>query len=666
MWTFDNFPADAVKTQYGATITKAWLDQTRLATVRLAGCTGSFVSPNGLVLTNHHCVASCLNDLSTPEQNFRVNGYVAHNVGEERKCARQIADVLVATENITTKVSSATRGLSDQAANDLRKKTLTTLEERCENAGKQSNAPVKCESVSLYNGGQYFLYKYKRYTDLRLVFAPEEAIAAFGGDPDNFQFPRWCLDMSMLRAYEDGQPVKSQNFLHINFAGAKPGELVFVSGHPGSTERLLTVNQLLDLRNRLPATLLRSSELRGRYIQFAKTGAEQDRIADQQLQSLENGIKVRRKQLDALLDERLLNVKSKQEAALRSAVTNNKELAARTGSAWDDIARANKIGDTLDLPYAQLEGGAAFQSQLFRYARQLLRGAEERTKLNTDRLREFSDARLPRLQQQLLAATPIYPDLEKLTLSFSLERMREFMGPDHKWVQALLAKDSPDSLATKLVDGSKLGDPAVRAKLWQGSAVAVAASDDPMINLARLIDADARALRKQVEDQVEAPLRVATERIAAARFAILGTKTFPDATFTLRLNYGTVRGWKEGNRDVAPMTQLSRLFERATGADPFRVPESWLAVREQLDLTTPFNFSTTNDIVGGNSGSPLVNARGELVGLMFDGNIHSISGAFWFDTELNRAVAVHPAIMKVALEKVYRADALLKELSGSQ
>jgi hypothetical protein len=687
MWTFDNFPADTLKSTYGVTVTQPWLDRLRLSIVRLSGCTGSFVSADGLILTNHHCVAGCLNDLSTPQQNLRSQGFLARQRPEERRCPTQIADVLVAMDDVTSQVAAATRGLSDQAANDARKKTLTALEQSCEEASRKemgtlpispssrtdsasretgsvpNSLPLKCEAVTLYEGGQYFIYKYRRYTDVRVVFAPEADIAAFGGDPDNFQFPRWCLDMAMLRAYENGRPVATKTFLRVNFNGPAKDDPVFVAGHPGSTDRLLTVGQLLDRRANAPESLLRLSELRGRYIQFAKTGSEPARIVHDPLQSIENSIKVSRKQLDALLDERLMQSKSKQEAELRAAAVTDKKLSADTARAWDDLDRALKVGRGLRLPYSQLEGGAAFSSQLFRYARLLLRGTVEREKPNTERLREFADARLPRIRQQLQAATPVYPALEKLTLSFSLERMREHLGPDHALVRSLLREDSPDSLAEKLISASKLGDATVRTKLWEGGADAVAASDDPMLELARRVDSDARQIRKRFEDEVEAPVRVASERIAAARFATSGTRVYPDATFTLRLNYGAVRGWQDERGEIAPFTQLGRLFERATGTAPFRIPDSWQAVRTQLDMTTRFNLATTNDIIGGNSGSPLVDARGELVGLIFDGNIHSISGAFWFDAEKNRAVAVHPAIMKVALEKVYRADALMKELT---
>jgi len=660
MWTYDNFPSAAVEKKYGARIDGAWLDRVRQSTVRLAGCTASFVSGEGLILTNHHCIAACLAENSTKEKSLLDDGFVAHGRDAEIKCPTQVADILVAMDNITPKVEAATRGLDDRAANEARKRTLTELEQNCEKT--TSN---KCQSVALYNGGQYFLYQYKRYTDIRLVFAPEAGIAAFGGDPDNFQFPRWCLDMGLLRAYENGKPVQPAQHLKINFAGPQAGEFVLVSGHPGSTDRLLTVAQLQQLRESdLPPALLRSNELRGRYIQFAKTSDAARRIVDDPLTGLENGIKVRRKQLDALLDENMMAQKRREEAELRVRVRADKELATM-GDPWAEIEKANALARNLDLELGYLEGGAGFNSRYFRYARALLRGTTEREKANTDRLREYTDAALPRIRQQLAAPTPIYPELERLTLSFGFERMREWLGPDHPTVRQLLSKDSPDTLAESLVAKTKLNDPAVRLALWNGGATAVSAADDPFIQLARSIDAEARALRKRYEDEVEAPISAAEEKIARARFKLYGTAVYPDATFTLRLNYGSVQGWVEKGRPVEPFTRLETAFARATGQPPFRIPDSWQRVRDKLNMRIPVNLSTTSDIVGGNSGSPLLDARGDVVGLMFDGNIHSISGAYWFDTEKNRAIAVHPAIMREALDKVYGAKDLLRELGGS-
>ena len=659
MWTYDKFPSAKVKQQYGVTIDGAWLDRVREASVRLGGCSGSFVSPEGLVLTNHHCVTACLTENSSKEKSLLEDGFIARERRDEIRCQTELADVLVGMENVTDKVEAATRGLDEVAANAARKRTLTGLEQAC---GKETG--LVCESVALYNGGQHFIYRYKRYTDVRLAFAPEAGIAAFGGDPDNFQFPRWCLDMALLRVYEGGKPVKVARPLRINFEGPKAGEFVLVSGHPGSTDRLLTVDQLQALRSdNLPFALLRSSELRGRLIEFSKKGDAEQRISAGLLFGIENGIKVRRKQLDALLDEQMMAAKRADEADLRAKVAADPSFAG-FGDPWADITAANARARDIAIEHSFLERGLGFTGQHFGFARTLVRAAEERGKPNGERLREYTDSQLPLYEQELAADTPIYPEIERLGLSFGLERMREWLGPDHPVVRQLLSKDSPDTLAASLVGGTKLADPAVRMALWKGGSAAIAASDDPMIKLAREVDAPARALRKRYEDEVQAPISAAEEKIARARFKIYGTEVYPDATFTLRLNYGTVQGWVEKGSPVEPFTRLDRAFERATGQAPFSIPASWERVRAKLDLSTPVNLSTNNDIVGGNSGSPLLNARGEVVGLIFDGNIHSISGSYWFDTAKNRAIAVHPAIMREALGKVYDAPALLRELGA--
>ena len=670
MWTFHNPPTQLITQKYGVNVTPEWLERVRLATVRLANCTASFVSPNGLILTNFHCSWTCLEEHSSKEKSLMMEGFVAGGREKEVRCQQQIADVLVGYEEITAKVAAATKGMSDTAANDARKKTLTQLEQACEQASRKDKktGALKCESVNLYEGGQYWLYKYKRYDDVRLVLAPEYGIAQFGGDPDNFQFPRWCLDMSILRAYDaNGKPAVTPNFMKIDFQGPAENDAVFVSGHPGSTDRLLTVAQLKSLRDDdLPQTLLRGSELRGRYIQFGKQSATNERITQPSLVGLENTLKVQRKELDALLVDEMLAKKASDEAAIKAKVKADPALASAIGDPWADIERSENAGRALNLPYTFLENGAGFNSRLFRAARTVLRGSVELPKKSDDRLREFRDTALPRIEQQLAAQTPIYPELEQLTLTFSLERMREWLGPDDPTVRQLLGKESPDQLAKRLISGSKLADPSARLALWKGGAKAVDASDDPMIAIAKLVDERARSVRKKYEDEIEAVTRVASEKVAKARFAAFGTSVYPDATFTLRVSYGSVQGWNENGTKVQPFTLLSRLFERATGEEPFAVPASWMKVKDKLDLNTKFNLATNNDITGGNSGSPLINAKGEIVGLVFDGNIHSISGSYWFDEKLNRTVAVHPAIIKEALDKVYGAKDLLKELQQPQ
>ncbi|MGA2190049.1 MAG: S46 family peptidase [Steroidobacteraceae bacterium] len=659
MWTFDGFPAGAVDSTYGAQVTTAWLDHVRLSTIRLTNCTASFVSPDGLMLTNHHCIESCLAELSSKDNSLLDRGFAASKRGDERRCSTQLADVLVGTEDVTAAVTKALQGLDDSAANEARKKKLTELEQACEQANAKTKlGKLKCQAVTLYEGGQYFIYKYQRYDDVRLVFAPEAGIAAFGGDPDNFQFPRWSLDFSMLRAYEKGKPAKTPNHLQIDFAGPQVNELVFVAGHPGTTQRLETRAQLeFERDTSLPNALLRLAELRGGYIQFSRSSPANAQLVEAPLNGLENSLKVRRKLLDALHDDALMARKSEDEKNLRA-------ISPLPGTdPWQQIEAATQRERALYLPATFIEGGAGFNSILFRYARLLLRGADERTKPNTARLREYTDAALPRIEQQLYARIPIYGEVEALTLSFSLQQMRELLGPDQPIVRKLMIKDSPETLATRLVAETKLDDPAVRKLLWDGGKAAVDASLDPMIELARFLDADARSIRSQFEDEVEAPVAAASQRIAAARFKAYGTHVYPDATFTLRLNYGTIQGWAENGVPVQPFTYLDGAFERATGESPFLIPDSWMKRKADLDPRTPFCISTSSDIVGGNSGSPLIDAQGRIVGVMFDGNIHSISGDYWFDAAKNRAIALHPAIIREALDKVYGAKSLLAEMS---
>jgi V8-like Glu-specific endopeptidase len=665
MWTFDNFPHAEVAKRYGINVTDAYLDKLRQSTVRLeTGCTASFVSPEGLVLTNHHCVSTCLADNSSPQRDLVANGFSAATREQELRCQGAQASVLADTEDVTARVTNAIAGVAAADVAAARNKALTTLEAECEAAAKKSGAPRACEVVTLYQGGQYWLYKYKRYDDVRLAFAPEHAVAAFGGDPDNFQFPRWCLDMALLRVYENGAPAVTPTHLTFEWGGAKQGEAVFVAGHPGTTQRLLTVDQLKTQRSVvLPFWLLRFSELRGRLAQYSKTSPEAARTALDYLGSIENTHKVRRMQLAALLDDRMMDRHAAAERMLREKVAADPALNASAGDAWDVIARTEQKFREIVIPYTWLEGGAGFNSDLFGYARQLVRATDERSKPNAQRLREYTDANLPQLKASLEAKTPVYPELEQVRLSFSLERMREYLGPDYLVIQSVLGMKSPDERARELVTGSRLADPAVRMKLFEGGQAVVKASDDPMIALARLIDDESRGLRTIYENEVEAPQRLAQQRIAAARFNAYGTGIYPDATFTLRLSYGAVAGWEEAGRRIEPFTMLDRLYARATGAPPFELPKSWLDAKPRLDMTTRANFVATNDIVGGNSGSPMVNGQGRIVGLVFDGNFHSIAGSYWFDSAVNRAVAVHPQFIRAALGVVYPSAArLAKEL----
>jgi len=662
MWTIDNFPADTVADKYDVNIGDDWLRKAQLATTRLEnGCTGSLASENGLVLTNNHCTWGCIRNLSTAERNLSDEGFMARARGEELQCPGQQISVLVDFEEVTDKIASATTGMDEAAANDERKAELTRLESACEAASKGTRS---CEAVTLYNGGQYFIYEYKRYDDVRLVFAPELDIAAFGGDPDNFNFPRWCLDMSFLRVYEDGKPARTPNHLRWRAGGPDAGDPVFITGHPGSTDRLLTVAQLKFQRDvMLPLWLLRYSELRGRMMAWQDTSEEAARTVQQRILGYENAIKVRRNQLKALQNDRMIDNKAREEKSMRDAVAADPSLQAEFGEAWELIDRSLETHRNFYEEHLFIEDAAGLGGELYAYAKTIVRGTAEREKPNSERIRTYTDTALPQLEQRLFAARPINKEFEELQLRFSLEKMREWLGPDSQWVHRILGKEAPDALAASLVSGTKLDDPAFRKELWEGGVEAVNESDDPLIRLAAAVDPGARALRKRYEDEVEAPRIRGEEMIADARFRLYGTDTYPDATFTLRVTYGAVEGWQERGEEVEPFTRTSRLFERATGQRPFMLPDSWSAAREDLDSETPFNFVATTDITGGNSGSPMIAADGALVGLAFDGNIHSIAGDYWFDTSTNRTVGVNTAIMLEALKTVYGADHLVEELA---
>lgn len=664
MWTFDNPPTQRVRERYGVELTADWLAAVRRATVRLeGGCTASIASASGLLLTNHHCVRQCLRELSTPGRDLAAGGFLAAGPDAEERCASEQASVLEGMEDVTEQVRAAVGDDAGPGANERRKAALTRLEHACEQAWRERGEPRACEAVTLYGGGQYFLYRYRRYEDVRLAFVPEGEVAFFGGDVDNFQFPRWSLDFALLRLYVDGKPAHTPDFLHWRAAGASAGEPVFVAGHPGSTQRLQTAAQLRFERE-LPLAhwLLRAAELRGRYLQFAAAGGERARVAEVPLFALENAFKVRRQQMAALLAPGFLPAREREEQALRAAVAADASLRVLAG-AWEEIGAALDRYRGFHDRHVFLEQGAALQGELGTAARLLVRLATERRKPNEQRQRGFTEAALPLLRQQLLAPSPVSPELEALRLGFSLEKLVEYLGADDPVVRSVLGDESPQALADRLVRQTRLADPAFRAQLWEGGQEALERSPDPLLALARQLEPAALAVRRRYEEEVEAPARAAEENLARARFAVLGTGTYPDASFTLRLSYGAVQGWREGDREIAPFTTLDGLYARATGQPPFRLPARWQQLRPRLDGGTRFNFTTSNDIVGGNSGSPVIDAQGRLVGLAFDGNIHSIAGDYGYDAALNRAVAVHPAAMLLALRDVYGAARLLQELT---
>jgi len=471
--------------------------------------------------------------------------------------------------------------------------------------------------------------------------------------------------MSLLRIYgKDGKPQKMEHYLPFASQGPKDGELAFVSGNPGGTSRTVTVSQLVYARDvQLPQTLYRLSELRGLLNEYQHRGAEQRRHSQGLLFGIENGIKALKGRQEALADAEFFGSLKQTEADFRAKVNAKPDLKAKYASAWTEVDKAVAIARAQRVEYGALERGP--MAQTFGYARMLLRWADESQKPNAERLREYTDSRLPSLKMRLGAPTPVYDELDETTLAWSLTKMREDLSPDSPIIKKLLGDKSPEEVAKALVKGTKLKNPKVRMKLFEGGKKAVDAAKDPMIEFARLFDPEARAVRKRFEDQVDGPAEKAAEQIAAARFAIYGTSIYPDATFTLRLSYGQVKGWMEGTHEVKPFTTMEGAFERATGKDPFALPKSWLASKAKLDLATPFNLVTTNDIIGGNSGSPMINQKGELIGLVFDGNIHSLGGDYGFDEKLNRTVAVHHAAITEALSKIYGGKRLVDELTGA-
>lgn len=649
MWLFNDFPADAVKKQYGFGPDAKWLERVRLGSVRLAnGCSASIVSPDGLVMTNHHCIRSCAEDLSSKDRDLLATGFVAAARDAEEKCPKVEANQLVRITDVTDSILAATKDAEGPAYQAKLKAEQSRLESEC----AKGDVAKRCDVVTLFHGARFHLYEYRRFQDVRLVFAPEFQMAVFGGDPDNFNFPRFGFDAAFVRLYADGKPAKTPERLKWAAKSAKENDLVFVSGHPGGTERSQTVAQLELQRDVvLPFFLLSLSEYRGRLSEWMKLDPERERVAKSRLRAVENGLKALRGRREALVAPGFLESKREAERSLKD------KAPEATRGAWDAIAKGVEAQRALFVAYQLMEGGQAFQSDLFQYARALARFPVETAKPNGERLREYTDAQLPALKQSVLNAAPISKDLEKASLAWSLARLRETLGADDAFVKLVLGTKSPEQLAAELVDGTKLIDPAFRKERLEGKPPA----DEPdvMIAFAKKVDANARAIRKRWEDEVDAVLKKNGEQLAAARRAVLGTTGYPDATFTLRLSYGQVKGYGA----VKPMTTVKGLFERATGAPPFAVTPRWEAAKAKLPPATPYNVATTNDIIGGNSGSPLLDRNGDVVGLVFDGNLASLGGRYGYDGRENRTVAVHGDLILAALKHVYGAPALAAELT---
>jgi hypothetical protein len=663
MWTFDNPPLKQLAAKYNFHPTQAWLDHLRLASVRLNdGGSGSFVSPNGLLLTNHHVARGQLQKNSTAEHDYLRDGFYAATPDAEMKSADLEVNVLVGMEDVTARVQSAAKGIGDQAkALKARDAAIAAIEKE-----SKDKTGLRSDVVSFYQGGEYWLYTYKAYTDVRLVFAPEQQAAFFGGDPDNFTYPRYDLDMALFRVYENGKPLRTANFLKWSAKGAAPGELIFVSGHPGSTERDDTVAQLLMERDvRGPAVTEYFQRRIATAQAFAAQGPEQARLVGSTIFGLQNSLKVYLGRGEALADPAILAKKQADEADFRAKVNANKEWKKEYSKAWDEIARAEeKVKPELK--------GQVFRradSRLFTLSLQIVQYVAEIKKPDGERLPQYHDAGLDTLRFQLLSPAPIYPSTEKLFMAAALKLCQEKLGNNDAFAQAILQGGEVNATVNALVDGTKLADPAARKALLDGGEAAVAASTDPMIVAARRADPILREAQRRMHDTVTSVLTPAGEKLGKARFLIYGKDAYPDATFTLRLSYGTVEGYPYNGTIAPPFTTFYGLYDRAasfSNKPPFDLTAKEAAGRHKLDLSTPLDFVSTGDIIGGNSGSPVVNRDGELVGLIFDGNIESLAGDFVYDGAKNRAVAVHSSGMIEGLRKLYGASALADELEGKK
>jgi hypothetical protein len=665
MWVFNNLPLKPLKEKYGFEPSKEWIEHLRSSAVRFNnGGSGSFVSADGLIMTNHHVGADTLHKISTKDKDYYQDGFYARTRDQEVKAPDLELNVLVGIEDVTDRVNEAVKdGMDDGAAGIARRGRMAEIEKEATEKNHGRN-----DVVTLYQGGQYHLYTYKKYTDVRLVFAPEFDIAFFGGDPDNFEYPRYDLDVCFFRAYEDGKPARLEHYLKWGKDGSKEGDLVFVAGHPGRTDRLNTLAHLEYLRDvNFPFTLEVLRDREANLSAYAAKGREQARQASEDLFGIQNSRKARIGGLEGLNDAEFMKRKAADEAALRARVDADPKKKAAYAAAWDKIAAAQKVSREIAQPLNFIERGLGFDSRLFSIARTLARMAEESGKPNSDRLREYRESNLESLKLGLFSPAPIYPEFEKVKLARSLEFWRKTLGEDDPIVQRVLRGRTPEQAASDLVDGTKLADVSYRKKLAEGGTQAIAQSDDPMIKLALAIDADARYLRKRYEDQIEGVLTAQYALIAKAVFEDQGDKVYPDATFTLRLAYGTVKGYEVDGKTIPPFTNIGGAFKHAEAhgnTPPYKLPPSWFKAKDsgQLKLDTPLNFVSTADIIGGNSGSPVVNRDNEVVGLIFDGNIQSLVLDFGYDDKIARAISVDSRAIQEALRSIYSAKELYEEL----
>ncbi|HEV2965922.1 MAG TPA: S46 family peptidase [Chthoniobacterales bacterium] len=675
MWLYNAPPLKQLKEKYHFEPTKQWLDHLQKASVRFnSGGSGSFVSATALVITNHHIGADALQKFSDEQHNYLRDGFYAKTRAEEKKCVDLELNVLMSIEDVTARVSTAIKpGMTSEQATNARKAVVAAIEQE-----SKDKTGLRSDVVTLYQGGVYNLYRYKRYDDVRLVFAPEQQIAFYGGDPDNFEYPRYNLDICIFRVYENGQQAKIDNYLKLNPRGPTDGELTFVSGHPGKTDRQLTVDELADMRDReLPRMLGMFKRREVLLHSFGERTFENERRVRDDYYGVQNNRKRYDGYVAGLLDPRIWQALQTREQKLRDTISRDPKLTSATGAfdrikkAQGEIASNAPVYDYLEMErpnFGSYRQPRALYSTLFKYARLLVRAADEHAKPNAERLEEFRDSSRESLELELFSTEPIYDDVELLTLTDSLTDFANAFGASHPLVKMVLGDKSPVKRASELVKGTQLKDVAFRKKLYQGGKTALDAVHDPMIDIARAIDAPARQAKKVFETQEEIKQQAYAE-IAKARFATEGTSNYPDATFTLRLSYGTVRGYEENGKQIPAFTNFAGLYERADqheNKSPFDLPQRWIEKKGKLALTTPFNFVSDADIIGGNSGSPVVNKAGEFVGIIFDGNIQSLVLDCIFTDKQARAVSVDSAATIEALRNVYAAQPLVDELSSAK
>jgi len=673
MWLFNVPPKAKIQKKYGFTLTQPWLDHVRLSSVRFNnGGSGSFVSADGLAFTNHHVGADCLTKASTEGKDYIKTGFYAQSQADEVKCPDLELNQLLDITDVTAKVNAGAKsGMSTADLAKAQRAAMSAIESAC--ADEKHN--IRCDVVTLYSGGMFHLYKYKKFTDVRIVFAPEFGIAFFGGDPDNFEYPRYDLDITFFRVYENDKPAHLNDYLKWSKAGVKDGDLVFVSGHPGSTGRLNTAAQLEFLRDvAYPWRIDLYARLIPKLKDFASKSDENHRIAQEDIFGFENSQKAIKGYLTGLTDPAAMARKSDAEKKMRAAIDANPKQKAEFAAAWDEIAKAMQVQREIFPQLQYIERGSGFRSDLSLKAKDLVRLAAEKAKPNSERLREYRDSALPSLEQELLSPAPLHKSLDIVTLSDALGDMQQRLGASDPTVKRALNGKSPDDAAAYYINGSHLDDPAVRKQLYDGGAAAIAKSDDPLIALWRDIDPAARAARKRFDDEVDAVIRRNGTLISKARFASGGTDLYPDAGFTLRLSYGAVKGFTEDGRgDVAKKGERVPYFTTMAGAykhaaahgnkDPYMLPDSWMKAEKKLKGTTPLNFISTPDIIGGNSGSPVINRAGEVVGIIFDGNIQSLPWNFQYEDVIGRSVSVDSRGIMEALRKVYTATDLANELT---